>query len=202
MGPLVVLMLGGLLLLPVCGTAPAPHDRYNLLFIIVDNMRPALGCYNNTEVVTPRMDALAERSTLFSRAFCQEAWCSPSRNSFLTGRTPDQTKTWNFQDSFRKAATGGPGAVSSSYSGAASPASLARGRPARRRPLCESPEELPLFADCWRLTMCAGVLVDHAAGLLQGRWLLYLVFRQGLSQGPPCELRVRYMRNLTTATLL
>ena len=64
-------------------------------------MRPALGAYNNTEVVTPRMDALAQESTLFSRAFCQEAWCSPSRNSFLTGRAPDTTQAWNFEDSFR-----------------------------------------------------------------------------------------------------
>ena len=35
--------------------------------------------------------------------------CSPSRNSFLSGRTPDTAQVWNFRDSFRRAATGAPG---------------------------------------------------------------------------------------------
>eukprot|EP01050_Picozoa_sp_SAG11_P009082 SAG11_NODE_833_length_6943_cov_4.544126_5_plen_248_part_00 len=60
--------------------------------------------------MTPRMDALAKMATLFSRAYCQEAWCSPSRNSLLSGRTPDVAKVWNFRDSFRLTATGEPGA--------------------------------------------------------------------------------------------
>jgi iduronate 2-sulfatase len=64
--------------------AVAARGSTNVLFIVVDNLRPALGAYGDTEVVTPRIDALAANSTLFSRAFCQEAWCSPSRNSFLT----------------------------------------------------------------------------------------------------------------------
>ena len=39
----------------------------NILFIIVDNLRPALGCYGNTEVITPNIDFIANRSVLFSR---------------------------------------------------------------------------------------------------------------------------------------
>ena len=68
----------GLMLLVASAAAavPPPPPRRNVLFIVVDNMRPALGAYNNSEVVTPRMDGLARQSTLFSRAFCQEAWCS------------------------------------------------------------------------------------------------------------------------------
>ena len=31
------------------------------------------------------------------------AVCSPSRNSFMTGRRPDTTRVWNFLDSFRTA---------------------------------------------------------------------------------------------------
>ena len=91
-------------------TDEAGTVRRNVLFIIVDNYRPAMGAYGDKEAVTPRMDALAKTSTLFSRAYCQEAWCSPSRNSFLSGRTPDVTKVWNFRDSFRLAATGEAGA--------------------------------------------------------------------------------------------
>ena len=102
-------MMAGLLLAASAAAAGPAAPRRNVLFIVVDNMRPALGAYNNTEVVTPRMDALAKESTLFSRAFCQEAWCSPSRNSFLTGRAPDTTQAWNFEDSFRVVGGGAPG---------------------------------------------------------------------------------------------
>eukprot|EP01047_Picozoa_sp_COSAG01_P023987 COSAG01_NODE_1467_length_10217_cov_33.824570_3_plen_203_part_00 len=37
----------------------------------------------------------------FLRAYCQEAVCSPSRNSFLSGRRPDHTRAWNFVSSPR-----------------------------------------------------------------------------------------------------
>ena len=80
------------LLLGLLLSAAAAAPRTNVLFVVVDNFRPAMGAYGNAEVVTPHMDALAANSTLFSRAFCQEAWCSPSRNSFLTGRVPDVTQ--------------------------------------------------------------------------------------------------------------
>ena len=60
----------------------------NVLFIIVDNLRPALKAYGVPDVITPNIDRLAAQGTIFARAFCQLAWCSPSRNSFLTGRRP------------------------------------------------------------------------------------------------------------------
>jgi iduronate 2-sulfatase len=49
-----------------------------------------------SDVISPRIDGLAKESVLFSRTFCQVAWCSPSRNSFLTGRRPDDTQVWGF----------------------------------------------------------------------------------------------------------
>jgi iduronate 2-sulfatase len=91
-------------------TASAHLNANNVLFIVVDNLRPAIGAYGDSTVLTPRMDMLAKESTLFSRAYCQEAWCAPSRNSFLTGRRPDTTQAWNFRDSFRTKDDGSPGA--------------------------------------------------------------------------------------------
>ena len=38
---------------------------------------------------------------LFERAYVQQSICSPTRNSFLSGRYPDKTRTWNFIDDFR-----------------------------------------------------------------------------------------------------
>merc|ERR1712232_239481 len=34
-------------------------------------------------------------------AYVQQTVCSPSRNSFMSGRRPDRTRTWNFIDDFR-----------------------------------------------------------------------------------------------------
>ena len=76
------------------------------MFIVVDNWRPEAGAYGVQDALTPNIDKLANEGTLFSRAYCQIAWCSPSRNSFLTGRQPDVTKAWNFLTSFRDAPGG------------------------------------------------------------------------------------------------
>lgn len=73
----------------------------NVLFIAVDDLRPALGCYGDPLAKTPNIDALAKRGLLFSRAYCQQAVCSPSRTSLLTGRRPDTTKIYNLEDHFR-----------------------------------------------------------------------------------------------------
>ena len=45
----------------------------------------------------------------FENAYVQQSICSPTRNSFLSGRYPDKTKTWNFIDDFR---TGNPDGLS------------------------------------------------------------------------------------------
>ena len=50
---------------------------------------------------TPNIDALAAESVLFERAYVQQAICSPTRNSFMSGRYPEKTLTWNFLDDFR-----------------------------------------------------------------------------------------------------
>ncbi|QDT69063.1 Arylsulfatase [Planctomycetes bacterium MalM25] len=81
-----LLLLGSLLLLTVTGVA---GDRPNVLFIAVDDLRPELGCYGSEIAITPHLDELASEGLLFERAYCQEAICSPSRASLMTGARPD-----------------------------------------------------------------------------------------------------------------
>ena len=68
-------------------------SKPNVLFIAVDDLRPEMGCYGNK----------VQRGIVFNRAYCQQAVCSPSRSSLLTGKRPDATQVWDLQTHFRVA---------------------------------------------------------------------------------------------------
>ena len=76
-------------------------ERYNVLFIVVDDLRPLLGCYGHPEMHTPNIDRFAERGTLFSRAYCQYPLCNPSRVSMITGLRPGTTGVLDNSTNFR-----------------------------------------------------------------------------------------------------
>lgn len=65
------------------------EKKPNILFIAIDDLRPELGCYGSQIAKSPHLDALAREGLLFNRAYCQEAICSPSRASLMTGARPD-----------------------------------------------------------------------------------------------------------------
>jgi len=82
--------------------ASKPKARYNVLFIISDDLRPTLSCYGNSIVKTPNIDALAARGTRFDRAYAQFPLCNPSRTSMLNGYYPTQTGVMDNNAYFRK----------------------------------------------------------------------------------------------------
>ena len=61
----------------------------NILFIAIDDLRPELGCYGSPIAKSPHIDRLAAEGLKFNRAYCQQAICSPSRASLMTGARPD-----------------------------------------------------------------------------------------------------------------
>ena len=80
-------------------SAPA---RPNVLYLMADDMRPQIGAYGLPFMHTPHLDGLARDGLLFQFAYTQYAVCAPSRNSFLSGRRPDTTKCWSFENHFRQ----------------------------------------------------------------------------------------------------
>jgi len=103
-----------LLLLGLCGGIPAATataattgaPSKNVLFIVADDLRPELGCYGAARVFTPHLDALAKRGVTFTRAYCQQAVCNPSRSSALTGLRPDRIRVWDLAARFRETTPG------------------------------------------------------------------------------------------------
>ena len=60
--------------------------RPNMLFIMTDDQTAQdMSCYGNPILTTPNMDRLAQEGTRFTRCFCTNALCAPSRATVLTG---------------------------------------------------------------------------------------------------------------------
>ena len=92
-----ILIIFGALFLIIKSVHPTPK---NVLFLIADDMRPDIGVYkrNNEKhlnMYTPNLDKLALKSLLLKKAYVQQADCSPSRTSLLTGRRTDTTHVYD-----------------------------------------------------------------------------------------------------------
>ena len=104
-----MLMCGLICLFAASAAAPAPAAdadaarHFNVLMIAVDDLRPDLGCYGNSIAKTPNIDRLAARGVVFGHAYCQQAVCSPSRTSLMTGQRPDVTRVFDLKTHFRTA---------------------------------------------------------------------------------------------------
>lgn len=68
----------------------AEEKPLNVIFIVIDDLRPEVGSYGTPDMITPNMDRLAARGVQFKRAYSQYPVCNPSRASFLTGKRPDE----------------------------------------------------------------------------------------------------------------
>lgn len=69
----------------------------NVVFILTDNHGAwTLGCYGNPDIKTPHIDRMASEGVRFTRAFCNNPVCSPTRATYLTGMMPSQHGVHNF----------------------------------------------------------------------------------------------------------
>lgn len=89
--PLSILLLGLLigLLLPACRvpSASEPAQPPNIVLILADDVGYGdLGCYGQTKIHTPHLDALAATGVRWTQAYSAAPVCAPSRCAILTGR--------------------------------------------------------------------------------------------------------------------
>ena len=52
-----------------------PKKKPNVLFIVVDDLRLALGTYDHPKIKTPNLDQLASNSVKFNNAHAQVSLC-------------------------------------------------------------------------------------------------------------------------------
>jgi len=75
-----------LLTLVGTGTTPAAETkRPNILWIVVEDASPHVGCYGETTIETPHIDALARDGVRFTNAVVTNPVCSPCRSAMVTG---------------------------------------------------------------------------------------------------------------------
>ncbi len=76
-------------------------EKPNILLILVDDLKPALGCYGDTVAKTPHLDTLASRGMRFDLAYCNQAVCAPSRFTLMLGSHSTSTGLYGLGSSLR-----------------------------------------------------------------------------------------------------
>lgn len=69
-------------------------SRPNILFITSDQQHWNTLGKNFPEIKTPNLDRLANEGMLFTRAYCPNPTCTPTRASLITGQYPSQHGAW------------------------------------------------------------------------------------------------------------
>ena len=69
----------------------------NILFIMVDDLRPELGIYDHPVVKTPHIDKFSKNATIFTNAYVNVPVCGASRASMMTGVRPNQVRFRTYQ---------------------------------------------------------------------------------------------------------
>ncbi len=84
------------LFLLLVSTACSAEGRQNVLFIIVDDLRPELPVYGQEHIEAPNISSLAAGGVVFANAYSNVPVCGASRASFMTGVRPTKTRFTDF----------------------------------------------------------------------------------------------------------
>lgn len=70
----------------------AQAQKPNVLLLYMDDLRPQLNSYEQKQIHSPNIDALAAKGVRFDNAYCNIAVCGASRASMMTGMLPTKTR--------------------------------------------------------------------------------------------------------------
>lgn len=73
----------------VCATADT--NRPNILWIVAEDINPHLGCYGDTNAVTPNLDRFASSALRYTACWSTAPVCAPARTTLITGVYPTST---------------------------------------------------------------------------------------------------------------
>lgn len=85
-------------LLPLAAAAKQP----NIILFVTDDQSPVAGCYGNTVIQTPHLDALAKEGVRFTQAYATTASCSASRSVILSGLHNHRNGQYGHTHAFHK----------------------------------------------------------------------------------------------------
>ena len=102
---LTALMLGLLVVLTPFPGFSLDHEKDrkppNILLILVDDLKPALGVYGDAIAKTPHLDRFASKGTRFEMAYSNQAVCAPSRINLMLGSRSTSSGIYEFGQNFR-----------------------------------------------------------------------------------------------------
>jgi iduronate 2-sulfatase len=70
--------------------------RPNILFILIDDLKPAIHGYSDPTAITPNIDRLIARGTRFDLAYANQAVCAPSRLNLMSGARSTSSGIYDF----------------------------------------------------------------------------------------------------------
>lgn len=86
----------------VASSTCSAQDRPNVLMILVDDLKPAIGAYGDPIAKTPNLDRLAESGMRFDLAYCNQAVCAPSRYTLMLGSHSTSTGLYGLGSPLRQ----------------------------------------------------------------------------------------------------
>ncbi len=86
-------LIAGMVLLFGCKTETPASERPNIVWIVLEDITPMMGCYGDEYAKTPVFDRLAAEGIRYEKAYSVAPVCSPSRSGVITGMYPTSLGT-------------------------------------------------------------------------------------------------------------
>lgn len=93
---------GWILFISLFGPILQAGEKPNVLLILVDDLKPVMGCHGDPLAKTPHMDKLSARGMRFDLAYCNQAVCAPSRFTLMLGSHSTSTGLYGLGSHLRK----------------------------------------------------------------------------------------------------